>query len=104
MQRQQNYLSDSLGTVIAKVFKKHIVYIEEITNRRLPVLVYGTGGHSERVARIWNHMNLPEINGYLCTSDPEITSFHSTPVFNIDKCTIKSPDLSLFHQCLMKKL
>lgn len=93
MQRQQNYLSDSLGAVIAKVFKKHIVYIEEITNRRLPVLVYGTGGHSERVARIWNHMNLPEINGYLCTSDPEITSFHSTPVFNINKCMIKSPGL-----------
>ncbi|MFL2914730.1 MAG: glycosyltransferase family 2 protein [Opitutales bacterium] len=92
-QRQQNYLTDSLGTVISKVLDNHIADLRKIIRRGLPVLVYGTGGHSERVARIWHQMNLSAIHCYLCTFDPDINSFHSTPVHNIEKCPVVNPGL-----------
>lgn len=82
-----------MGTVIAKVLVKRFDELVKITLKVLPVLVYGTSGHSERVARIRSQMNLPEIHVYLCTNDPEITSLHSPPVFNIDECPIKTLDL-----------
>ena len=103
-QRQQNYLTDSLGNVISKVLDRHIDALRKITHKGLPVLVYGTGGHSERVARIWKHLGLSEINAYICSDEPENRSFHSAPVFNIKKCPIQSPGLIIISSMSYEEL